>query len=107
MNAAERQSWIVAYLEAKGEEYEKMGHSVRPEVNILDADFVEAYAVATGAKCRVQFFGAPKCPMLGRDLGALFAAKRLDRVATGLSPGDASMGFPKWVYSYRLKRARW
>lgn len=64
------------------------------EVDILDSAFVLAYIEAHNAPCRVEFVGAPRCPQLGKDLGLMFRLERLSRVAVGLPPGDASMGFP-------------
>lgn len=71
-------------------------------VDVLNKHFVECYVDATGAKEVVQFFGAPKCPQLGRDLGQMYRMGTLKRHATGLAPGDSYMGFPKWVWSYQL-----
>jgi len=71
-------------------------------VDVLDSDFVCAYADATKAQVTFMHVGAPKCKQLARDLGAMFAAGKLTRSATGLPSGDASMGFPKWVYTYGL-----
>ena len=73
------------------------------EVDVLDTAFVLAYIEAHNAPCQTIFIGAPRCPQLGRDLGWMFKLDRLSRVAVGLAAGDASIGFPKWVYSYRLK----
>lgn len=93
MIPAKRYLWIRSWLEQQG----KYGR-----VDVLDSAFVCSYADATGAKSTLQFFGAPKCPQLGRDLGHLFKIGVLSRSATGLSAGDAAMGFPKWVWSYKL-----
>jgi hypothetical protein len=92
MTAMQRQEWILEYLR------KRPGASV----NILDAAFVESFVEATSAKFIPQMFGAAKCPKLGQDLGALHAINKLCRVAVGLPSGDASMGFPKWVYHYSL-----
>lgn len=71
-------------------------------VDVLDADFVWHYIEATDAKASVQKLGAPKCPQLGRDLGAMYRAGRLRRGSVGMPTGYASSGFPTWVYSYQL-----
>jgi hypothetical protein len=92
MTPEARHDWIIAFLKARPGDC----------VNVLYSDFVWDYIEATNARCGVHFFGAPTCPQLGRDLGALYRAGRLTRYATGLPRGDAAMGFPKWVYSYRL-----
>lgn len=93
MKPAERQQWILAWLQQRP----------REDVDVLNAEFVAEYVKATGSKARAQFFGAMKCPQLGRDLGQLHAQERLSRAACGLPAGDASMGFPKWVWRYRLR----
>lgn len=99
MKPKERQEWIAAWLRERNN---RGGSEER--VDVLYSDFVIDYIEATGASSKLQMFGAPKCPQLGRDLGAMHAAGILKRHATGLSPGDASMGFPKWVWSYHLPR---
>jgi len=71
--------------------------------DVLDSDLVCAYADVTGCEPTVLMVGAPKCPQLGRDLSAMYAAGKLERSVVGLGNGDSSIGFPKWVYSYSLK----
>lgn len=95
MSPTDRQKWILSYMQR--------GHG--RTVDVLYSDFVCDYMEATGTKGVAQFFGAPKCPQLGRDLGAMYSAGILDRDATGLPAGDAAMGFPKWVYTYRVRDA--
>ena len=92
MKPEDRQNWIL----------NRMREHPMESVDVLNSGFVNAYADFTGAKTILQFFGAHKCPQLGRDLAALMDRGLLRRAAIGLPPGDASMGFPKWVYSYRL-----
>ena len=70
--------------------------------DILDSDFVWAYIEEFNAGASVQFIGAPTCRQLGRDLGAMFKAEYLERSIVGISDGMCHMGFPKWVYSYKL-----
>jgi hypothetical protein len=72
-------------------------------VDILDSAFIRAYIEAHDAKFSAPFIGAPRCEQLRRDLGTMFRIGRLTRTAQGLPAGDASMGFPKWIYSYTLK----
>jgi hypothetical protein len=93
MCPAERYRWILGFMQR--------GHG--RSVDILYSDFVCDYIDATGVNGVVQFFGAPKCPQFGRDLAAMFRAGILDRYATGLPTGDSAMGFPKWVYTYRIR----
>lgn len=83
-----RQQWIEAWMHADA--------PGRACVDVLDSDFLCAYADATKAQVTFMHVGAPKCKQLARNLGAMFAAGKLTRSATGLPSGDASMGFPKW-----------
>jgi hypothetical protein len=92
MKPHDRQQWLLNHMRA----------NPTRSFDCLDTEFVLKYAESTQAACLPQFFGAPKCKTLGRDLGDLFRAGLLRRHSIGLQPGDASMGFPKWVWSYRL-----
>lgn len=95
MKPAERHTWIESYLVRRS-------ISIAYTVDVCHSDFVVDYVEATDAACVVQFFGAPKCKQLGRDLAAMFEAGKLERSATGLW-NCAGMGFPRWVYVYKLK----
>ena len=75
----------------------------RGGTDVLDSDFVDRYIEATGAAFRVTNFGAFKCPQLGRDLAAMTEQGILKRNRIGIE-GMAGMGFPRWVWSYRLTR---
>jgi hypothetical protein len=97
MNKSERHDAIIEFLNERKMRRDTCG------VNVLDSNFVDWYIEKTDAKFGIQFFGAFSCPQLGRDLGAMYKAGLLDRRTAGLAPGDAAMGFPKWVYSYYLK----
>lgn len=88
----QRGRWILNWIKKKNEY----------GVDVLYKKFVEDYVDATEAQHKIQFFGAPKCPQLGKDLAALYYLGYLSRYATGLSPGDSAMGFPKWVYVYKI-----
>ena len=94
MRPAEREQWILSWMKQRPQKY----------IDVLYAEFVAEYVEATGCKSVVQFFGAEKCPQLGRDLGRMFSRELLQRTAVGLPTGYVSMGFPKWVWSYRLWR---
>lgn len=85
---AERQRFILDHLRAN-----RMA-------DILDRDFVVAYIQATDAPSRENFFGAPSCPTLGRDLSALYRQGKVARSRCGLSGHE--VGFPRWVYVYEL-----
>lgn len=90
-----RHRWIAGYLKAA---------SYDLSVDILNSDFAYAYVEATGARVAHQPYGAPKCPQLGRDLLAMKKAGELKRSRIGIQ-GMAGMGFPTWVWSYRLRPA--
>lgn len=96
MKPADRQAWIVEYIASQP-------GGVR-HFDTLNAAFVDAYIDATGASWKPTALpnSAFLCPRLAADLRALYDAGTLTRQAIGMSPGDAAMGFPKWVYSYRL-----
>lgn len=96
MKPEDRYQWIVNYLRGEGD-----GKGV---VDICDCVFVEAYIEATGAKFTPTNYGAPKCPQLGRDLKEMHDSYILRRTREGLQ-GMAGMGFPTWVWSYRLYKA--
>jgi hypothetical protein len=93
MKPHERRKWL--YNAIKGE---------RGGVDVLYADFVDAYMEATGAKCYPQMWGAHKCPQLGRDLSQMARDGALRRHRAGLSGGAWQPGFPKWVWSYEIGR---
>lgn len=71
-------------------------------VDILDSDFVGSYIDATNAKHFPTFWGAYKCPMLGRDLSSLAKCGALKRWRNGLPRGSWQPGFPRWVWTYEL-----
>lgn len=93
MKPADRFEWIDRYLRENG--------AAKAAVDICDTMFVESYIEATNARHAVQMYGAPKCPQLGRDLAAMAKAYRLKRQHIGLE-GMGGMGFPTWVWSYRI-----
>jgi hypothetical protein len=98
MKTEQRYNWIENYLL-----WLSIRHRTVTYVDVLDAEFVDAFAEATGAKVVVMPYGADKCGQLGRDLSAMFKAGRLGRWACGIWGGSGE-GFPKWVYSYHLPR---
>lgn len=69
--------------------------------DVLAADFVNDYIVATGAGVHLMPYGAHKCPQLGRDLARMFKEGYLSRTRVGIQ-GFAGMGFPHWVYNYTV-----
>lgn len=93
MKKSERFDEIKGYLRA-------LNPLVSTSVDVLNADFVNWYIDTTGADYEFMMYGAHKCKQLSRDLGEMFSAGILARSAYGL-PG-VGMGFPKWVYIYRL-----
>lgn len=88
-----RMEWILQYLKERP----------RESVNTLDKFFVDDYCIENEVLCMVQMFGSPKCPQLAKDLKKLYDTNKLTRFACGTFTGASSMGFPKWVWDYRLK----
>lgn len=105
LKPAEREAWILSYLEPRQAMYVGTGTSYH--VDVLNADFVWAYAEATSVRVSVQFYGAPKCPTLGDDLGRMYRRAALDRVRTALGEGSRNLGFPPWVWCYSIPKSRW
>lgn len=95
MTPAARQQWILEYLKSRS-------ISTPYAVDVCNAYFVDDYLDATNARCAVQPYGAAKCPTLGRDLSLMHARGILTRSRVGLSD-MRWMGFPSWVYSYKVK----
>jgi hypothetical protein len=90
---ADREKWILSWF----------ADHPNQSTDVLNSNFVDAYVEATNAPCKVFFYGAMQCRQLGRDLASMFRKGLLERSTVGLQPGDSAMGFPKWVYCYRLK----
>lgn len=75
----------------------------RERVDVLNRDFVDHYVEKTGASFYAMPYGAAKCPSLGSTLSRMEREGALIRHRTGLE-GMGGMGFPKWVWTYRLTR---
>lgn len=86
-----RYAWIKQWISEHG------------PVDMIDADFVANYISEFNAAYIETSLGAHKCKQLSMDLSAMHNNQTLQRHACGLPAGYASMGFPKWVYSYELK----
>ncbi len=71
-------------------------------VDVLNKDFSDHYAQATGASVTPMTWGANKCALLTKDLARLAKLGFLKRTTCGLSSGAWQPGFPKWVYSYEI-----
>lgn len=89
MTFDQRRRWIIAYLKT------------HKRADILDRYFVDGYVAASNAKVRVMPYGADKCTSLSNDLLRMFREGSLSRNTTGIE-GMAGMGFPTWVYVYKL-----
>lgn len=70
-------------------------------VDVLDAEFVDAYIDEFKPTHRVTCWGANKCRQLGADLAEMAAIGYLARSRAGLSGGSWQPGFPKWVWCYK------
>lgn len=92
--ARDRYDWIMDYLRAMP--------GKRGPVDILDAEFVDAYAEATGATLQYTPYGANRCRLLGTDLKAMFDARMLKRNLVPLPYDMRGLGFPLFVYHYEL-----
>jgi len=85
-----RALWILRYVRDRG------------PVDMLNTDFVVSYAEAFGAALKWQTLGAPKCRELSAALGNLHWWRWIDRFTSGIGDGYSGMGFPKWIYSYKM-----
>jgi hypothetical protein len=99
MNRADRKQWILAWLRER-----QALSSATWRVDVLDREFVDAYIEATEAKFQAQMIGANKCKLLSRDLHSLYVQDQLTRHTAGIGGGLCHQGFPRWVWSYALKR---
>jgi len=71
-------------------------------VSVTDEEFVDSYIKEFNVKHKVTLYGAYKCYDLGRQLSQMYKRGFLDRFIIGINaPID---GFPKWVYTYSLRR---
>lgn len=92
---AERELFILNYLRERG-------RSSMGGVDVLNAEFVNAYVAFSGAGVALMPYGAHKCPTLGRDLSRMHRERRLRRFSIGLPGFGRHEGFPKWVWNYTL-----
>ena len=74
-------------------------------VDTLNRQLVVQYAYITGAKVDERIIGADKCRLLASDLRDLWKLGRCTRYTSGIE-GLSGQGFPKWVWSYRLKEGQ-
>lgn len=93
MNPAQRRRWIEEWLLVDND-----------WIDILNASFVEHYLEASGVKFYAMPYGAHKCPSLSRDLKAMCDAGTLVRTQTSIDGDMRRIGFPPWVWQYRLKQ---
>lgn len=92
----ERRFAILKYLRFP---LENGAHEI--SVDVLDAEFVDSFIEATGAPYKVMFYGANRCACLGPLLARMAKEGSLVRSTVSIS-GMAGMGFPPWVYCYKL-----
>lgn len=71
--------------------------------DVLDQEFVVAFALRFNCKARNMGVGAPRVPLAGKTLSAMFKKGLLTRTVSGLDYYAGGPGFPKWVYTYALK----
>lgn len=90
----EREAWLLKRIQEEPGGF----------VDVCNSAFVDDYIEATGASFRPTMYGAFKCAQLGRDLSrmATKGIRRLKRSRTSLGDMGSGMGFPRWVWSYRV-----
>jgi len=94
-NQREKQEWILDFLE-------KRKTTPYAQINVLDKYFVVEYIEKFNPdKVAYYFYGAPKCPEIGKLLSIMYNCNLLKRYRVGLS--NMESGFPKWVYCYELR----
>lgn len=86
----EKETFVIEYLEKN------------KFVDVLDAEFMCAFAERFRCKYRLMSVGAPKVPLASQTLSSMFKAGLLERFVHGMSSFERQGGFPKWVYSYSL-----
>lgn len=72
-------------------------------VDVLNADFADAYIKANEAKFQPTNIGAFRVPQIGTDLSRMAKEGSLERSRIGIQ-GMGGQGFPTWVWSYRLSK---
>jgi len=92
----EKIQWIVEYIK---DPY-KFAES---RVDILNRDFVEEYINKFHPVYKPTMYGADKCRDLSRVLKIGYDRGIFDRKTCGVQ-GMWGLGFPKWVYSYNIKK---
>lgn len=88
-----KQDWVKIYLS------EEDGR-----VDVLNVLFVDKYIKKFNPKHYIMPFGANKCREIGRLLSEMYKKGMLERCRVGLHRMER--GFPKWVYSYSLRRIK-
>lgn len=92
MKPKDRYEWILDWIQKNGNQ----------PVDVLNQKFSDDYLEKTKANFSAMFYGAHKCSQLGRDLSAMKKSGLLERFRVGIPM--AGWGFPKWVYSYSVKK---
>jgi len=73
-----------------------------PALSILDEKLVDSYTETFNEKHNVMWFGANRCPKLGKDLSYFYKEGFASR--SRISVGMLTAGFPKWVYCYDFNK---
>jgi len=96
MKPADRRVWILQWVGTR----DTAAHR-RWRFSVLDSEFVNAYAIATGTRLDARMVGPHHSRSLGADLRALYVRGYAERRCIGL--GDLrGLGFPSWTWSYAL-----
>ena len=73
-------------------------------VDVLNQDFMTAFAIRFDCRVFRQTIGSPRVPLAGKTLSAMFKKGLLTRFTVGIDNYAGGVGFPKWVYSYSLAK---
>jgi hypothetical protein len=89
----DRYAWLLEYMtKHPGDTFD-----------VCKSDFVDDYIrECRPSKVAYMPYGAHKVPQLGRDLSQLYLWELLKRNSVGLGDMGSGLGFPRYVYAYRL-----
>lgn len=86
-----KEKFVINYLKEK-----------EPFVDVLNQEFMTAFAVRFDCRIFRQTIGAPRVPLAGKTLSSMFKKGLLSRFVSGIDGYAGGIGFPKWVYTYQL-----
>lgn len=89
------------YVKRRNAVLELIANNPDNSFDVCNRDFVDDFIALTGCPYRPTNFGAHKCKVLGQVMARMYREHLLSRNTNGLL-NLAGMGFPTWVYSYRM-----